>query len=139
MDATKKVVVIEDEPILIKALNIELQSQGFEVLSATDGESGLELVKNSSPSLVLLDILMPRMSGIDVLKAIKADQRTKMIPVLMFTNLDQDEEKERAKEAGADGYYVKSEIDIGDLGNIIKTHINKGSDNNEQAGTLLSQ
>ncbi|MCA9374993.1 response regulator [Candidatus Dojkabacteria bacterium] len=139
MDIEKRIVVIEDEPILIKALNIELQSQGFEVLSATDGESGLELVKNSSPSLVLLDILMPKMGGLDVLKAIKVDQNTRDIPVVMFTNLDQEEEKERAMQAGADGYYVKSEVDIGDLGKIIETHINKTGDNDKKVGAFLSQ
>jgi len=108
----KKIIVLEDEQVLQKALSIELLGAGFEVLSALDGEAGLALVKKELPDLVLLDLTMPKMNGFDVLKNLKEDATTKSIPVIILSNLGQDEDKEKGLALGATDYYVKSSTDL---------------------------
>ena len=111
----KNIVVIEDEPILLKGMSIELLSAGFNVLSASNGKAGLELVKKEKPDLVLLDLLMPQMGGFEVLAELKKDASAKHIPVIILSNLNQAEDKEKAKKLGAVDYYVKSSTDLSDL------------------------
>jgi DNA-binding response OmpR family regulator len=116
----KKIIVLEDEQVLQKALSIELLGAGFEVLSALDGEAGLALVKKELPDLVLLDLTMPKMNGFDVLKNLKEDATTKSIPVIILSNLGQDEDKEKGLSLGATDYYVKSSTDLSLLTEKIK-------------------
>ncbi len=108
----KKIIICEDEKVLQKALSIELLGAGFEVMSALDGEAGLELIKKEMPDLVLLDITMPKMSGFDVLQKLKENEPTKNIPVIILSNLGQDEDKEKGLTLGAKDYYVKSSTDL---------------------------
>ena len=115
----KKIIVIEDEQILLRALNVELLSQGFEVLSAKDGESGLRLTIQELPQLVLLDLILPKLHGFEVLKALKENESTKDIPVIILSNLGQDSEIKKAKELGAADYFVKASTDLSRLSNII--------------------
>ena len=116
----EKIIVLEDEHVLQKALSIELLGAGFEVLSALDGEAGLALVKKELPDLVLLDLTMPKMNGFDVLKNLKEDVNTKSIPVIILSNLGQDEDKEKGLALGAKDYYVKSSTDLSLLTEKIK-------------------
>lgn len=120
MDQAKKIVVIEDDRILLKALNVELLSDNFEVLSASDGVAGLELVKKEKPNLVLLDLVLPKMHGFDVLKALKEDKTTKKIPVVILSNLGQDSDVKKGLELGAKDYYKKAATDLSDLAKKIK-------------------
>lgn len=113
--AAKKLVVVEDEPILLKALNIELLGAKYQVLSATDGKAALALIKKEKPAAVLLDLMLPKMNGFDVLKAVKADKTTKHIPVVILSNLGSADDRKKAKELGAKDYYVKSSTDLSDL------------------------
>jgi DNA-binding response OmpR family regulator len=115
----KKILVVEDEQILLRALNVELLSQGFEVLSAKDGETGLRLVNEEKPGLVLLDLILPKMHGFEVLKAIKSNEDTKEIPVIILSNLGQDSDIKKAEELGAAGYFVKASTDLSELSKII--------------------
>ncbi len=108
----KKIIVVEDEQILQKALSIELLGAGFEVMSAFDGAAGLALVQKQIPDLVLLDLTMPKMNGFDVLKELKAKKETKSIPVIILSNLGQDQDKEKAMSLGATDYYIKSSTDL---------------------------
>ncbi len=112
---SKKIVVIEDEQILLRALNIELLSNGFEVLSAKDGESGLKLVREEKPELVLLDLILPKMHGFQVLESLKSDETTKEIPVIILSNLGQKSDMEKGLEIGAEDYYVKASTDLSEL------------------------
>ncbi len=116
----KKIIVLEDEQVLQKALSIELLGAGFEVLSALDGEAGLALVRKELPDLVLLDLTMPKMNGFDVLKNLKEDATTKSIPVIILSNLGQDEDKAKGLALGAKDYYVKSSTDLSLLTEKIK-------------------
>jgi DNA-binding response OmpR family regulator len=111
----KKIIVIEDEQILLRALNVELLSQGFEVLSAKDGESGLRLITEEEPQLVLLDLILPKLHGFEVLKALKGSEKTKNIPVIILSNLGQDSDIKKAQELGAAGYFVKASTDLSEL------------------------
>jgi len=115
----KKILVVEDEQILLRALNVELLSQGFEVLSAKDGETGLRLINEEKPGLVLLDLILPKMHGFEVLKAIKSNEDTKEIPVIILSNLGQDSDIKKAEELGAAGYFVKASTDLSELSKII--------------------
>lgn len=110
-----RIVVVEDDTILLKALNIELMSEDYEVLSAMDGEEGLKLIKKKLPHLVLLDLVMPKMNGLDVLVELKKNAKTKKIPVIILTNLGQDHEKEKGLSLGAKDYFVKSSTDLSEV------------------------
>ncbi len=108
----KKIIVVEDEHILQKALSIELLGAGFEVMSAFDGVAGLVLIQKEIPALVLLDLTMPKLNGFDVLKELQAKPETKSIPVIILSNLGQDEDKEKAMSLGATDYFIKSNTDL---------------------------
>ena len=111
----KTIVVVEDEPILLKALSIELLGAGFNVLSASNGEAGLDLIKKEKPDFVLLDLVLPKMSGFDVLEAVKKIPELKKIPVIILSNLGQDEDRQKGLKLGAVDYYVKSSTDLEQL------------------------
>ncbi|MCK5061809.1 response regulator [Candidatus Parcubacteria bacterium] len=116
----RKIVILEDDRILLKALNIELLSHGFEILSATDGESGLKLISKEKPDLVLLDLIMPKMHGFEILTELKKNKDTKNIPVIILSNLGQDEEVKKGMELGALDYYKKASTDLRELSDKIK-------------------
>lgn len=115
----KKVVIVEDEPILLKALSLELLGAGYEVLGAADGEAGLALIKKEKPGLVLLDLILPKKLGFEVLKELKEDPKTKAIPVVILSNLGQDEDKKKGKELGAVDYFVKSSTDLSEVTKLV--------------------
>lgn len=117
----KKIVVVEDEPALLKALNIELLSQGYDVSSATDGAAGLKLIQKELPDIVLLDLVLPKKMGFAVLEQLKKDKRTKRIPVVILSNLDKPEDRARGLKLGAKNYFVKANIDLAAVVNKIKT------------------
>ncbi len=114
-EKSKKIVIVEDDKILLKALNVELLGVGFDVISAVDGEAGLKLVKKEIPDLVILDLLLPKMNGFDVLAALKEDEATKNIPIVILTNLGEDENRKKGMEMGATDYLIKSSVGIEDI------------------------
>lgn len=103
-----KVLLVEDDRFLRKAAEVTLRRQGFEVLTAQDGEAGLELAREARPDILLLDLIMPKMHGFQVLEHLKADRTTSAIPVIVMSNLGQDSDVQRAMDAGAAAYVVKS-------------------------------
>jgi len=113
--AKKTIVIVEDESVLLKALNIELLNAGFEVLVAADGKSGLNLIKANKPDLVLLDLLLPKMDGYAVLTALKKDSKVKNIPVIILSNFGEPENIKKAMGLGAVDYFVKSSTDLGEV------------------------
>ncbi len=115
-----KIIVLEDEQVLQKALSIELLGAGFEVLSALDGEAGLTLIRKENPDLVLLDLTMPKLPGFEVLQQLKSDKKTSAIPVVILSNLGQDADKKKGMELGAEDYFVKSSTDLSLLTEKIK-------------------
>jgi len=116
----KKIVVIEDDEILLKAINIELLSSGFEVFSATNGEAGLELIKSKKPDLIILDLVMPKMDGFEVLKLLQNDKELDKIPVIVLSNLSQKDEVDKAMALGANDFFEKATTNLGNLSDKIK-------------------
>ncbi len=101
------ILSMEDEPHLQRLIQYTLQTAGHRVVVAEDGEQGLALVREQPPDLILLDLLMPKVDGITVLKVLKADASTAHIPILIVTASAQRHEAERAITLGADGYLIK--------------------------------
>ena len=106
-----KVLIIDDEQGVLKMYSQYLKIEGYEVLQAPDGAAGLKLAQEQKPDIILLDIIMPRYNGLDVLKDLKTDERTKNIPVWLLTNLPKESSGQKAQELGAAGYLVKAEIE----------------------------
>lgn len=125
MRSMKRILFIEDEAALQKTFGDILKSEGFEVISALDGETGLNLVKKENPDLVLLDLILPKIHGLDVLKEMKQNENTKNIPVIVLTNVESIEEIDKALELGATTYLVKSNYSLEDVIAKIKKALEK--------------
>lgn len=119
----KLILFIEDEPTLQKTLGRVLEQEGFEVQAALDGQSGLAFIKRSKPDLILLDLILPKMDGFEVLKNLKADEATKKIPVIVLTNLESPQDVGRALSLGADTYLVKANYELDEVVKKIKSII----------------
>lgn len=104
----KKILLIEDDPFLLEIYSKKLEEAGYVVEVATDGENGLNRIVELHPNLVLLDIILPKLAGLDVLARIKQDKSLEKIPVVILSNLGMDEEIKRAMALGADAYLIKS-------------------------------
>jgi len=106
-----KLLLVEDDALLTRLYQKKFSKDGHEVVSASDGEEGMEMIESEQPDLVLLDIMMPKLSGLEMLERIKANPATRSVPVVILSNLEGEEEQERALELGAVAYIVKSNSD----------------------------
>lgn len=111
----KKILFIEDESALQKTVGESLRKEGYEVISAFDGELGLKLAKEDKPDLILLDLILPRKNGFDVLKELKSEEDTKDIPIIILTNLEDVKGVDKAIEMGANTYLVKANYSLKEL------------------------
>lgn len=119
------VLVVEDEEILLTALKEELTMGGYQAEGAADGVEGLEKAKSLKPGLILLDLLMPKMDGMEVLQKLKADGETRDIPVVILTNLSDYEKISEALSLGAMDYLVKANYKLEDLLEKVKTVLSR--------------
>ena len=110
----KIILIVEDEPKNLKLFRDLLQRFGFETVEATDGEQGVELAREKKPDLILMDIMMPKMDGLEATRLLKADATTKRIPIIALTSYAMKGDRERTIEAGCDGYIAKP-VDIQEL------------------------
>jgi len=108
----KKILIIEDDDFFRELLRKKLKSEGFEVAEATDGEKGAKMAKEKAPDLILLDLLMPGIDGFEVLSRIRGESSTASIPVIILSNLGQQEDIEKGIKLGANDYMIKSQFDI---------------------------
>jgi DNA-binding response OmpR family regulator len=115
----KKVLVIEDDEFLRSLTAKRLEKEGYGVLAAVDGESGLAMAGDQSPNLILLDLLLPGLNGFEVLQKLKAASETKKIPVIVFSNLGQHDDIEKARNLGADDFLIKANFTLDDVINKI--------------------
>lgn len=115
-----KVLIVDDESGILKMYSEYLTTQGFEVMTAGNGEEGIKVAKDQKPDVILLDIIMPKLNGLDVLKALKTDPDLKNIPVYLLTNLPEECSGDKAKELGACGYLVKAENEPKMIADVIK-------------------
>ncbi len=118
----KKVLVIEDESELVAALEVRLKAEGYDVITALDGEEGLRKAREESPDLIILDIMLPKMDGFKVSRLLKFDKRYQHIPVIMLTAKVEKEDEALGGETGADEYITKP-FEWGYLSKKIKEHL----------------
>ncbi|HCC68359.1 MAG TPA: hypothetical protein DEP99_00510 [Nitrospiraceae bacterium] len=116
----KKILIVEDDEKNLKLMRVILKNAGYETIEAENGEKGVKLAKENIPSLILMDIQMPVMDGIEALRILKTDPLTKDIPVIAFTSYTMKGNKERFLEEGFDGYLSKP-IDVKGFLDIVKS------------------
>jgi CheY-like chemotaxis protein len=123
---SKVLLIVEDDPLMQRMYQKIFTFEKYEVETASNGEEGLEKARSAKPTVVLLDVMMPKMNGLQVLEKIKADPDTKNIPVIMLTNLAGEKDAETALMKGAVKYIVKSEHDpkqiVGMVKEIVAAH-----------------
>lgn len=107
-----KILFIEDEPTLQKTLGDALKGENYEIITASDGESGLKIAQTEKPDLILLDLILPKKDGFSVLQELKKDEALKNIPVIVLTNLEGTADVEKVLELGATTYLVKANYDL---------------------------
>lgn len=123
MSQPKRILLVEDDDALANVYVTRLQAEGFDTRRINNGEEALATVKTYQPDLVLLDIMMPKVSGFDVLDQLRRTPDTAKTKVIMLTALSQDSDKERAKQLGVDDYLVKSQVVIADVIERIRQHL----------------
>lgn len=122
-----QIVVIEDDNFLSDAYKIKFEQMGFQIQLAQDGVSGLKLVKKIAPNLVILDLMLPKMDGIEVLRRLKADPETQKIPVVIASNFADENRQQSCRDLGAVDFFVKSEISIADLIQKCEKYLNRSA------------
>ncbi len=104
---TRRVLVVDDEPNIVKMVSVRLKDAGFDVLVAMDGEEALTVTRTEHPDLIVLDLIMPRRDGFEVLEALKKDPQTRDIPIIVFTGKGQEGYEARCQQLGAAAYANK--------------------------------
>lgn len=108
----KKILIVEDDMVLQKTLGEFLVSEGFETIVASDGEEAIEVLNKEVPDLILLDIILPKKDGYEVVKEVRANERMNNIPIILLTNLGSAQDVEKALELGATTYLVKADYTL---------------------------
>jgi len=116
----KNILIIEDDEFFRELLRKKLLTIGFSIIEAANGEEGIDLTKQKKPDLIILDLLLPNIDGFEVLSKVKADTNTSSIPVIIVSNLGQQEDVERGLKLGASDYMIKSQFDIDSIVTKIK-------------------
>jgi two-component system alkaline phosphatase synthesis response regulator PhoP len=107
----KKILIVEDEEIIYELLQRKLSQEGYEVKIARDGDEGLTKMREEKPDLILLDIVMPKKGGFEVMEEMQKDENLRDIPVIVISNSGQPVELDKAKELGAKDWLIKTEFD----------------------------
>lgn len=112
----KTILLVDDDPLIIRMYQNRLTRDGYKILLAFNGEEAIAELKKTKPDLIFLDLMMPRMNGVETLKILKKDALAKKIPVIILTNLgDRQEDIEKAKKMGALDYLVKAKVSLKEL------------------------
>lgn len=123
MDTKKKILLVEDDEVLASVYRARLELEDFDVREVHNGEEALTATLEYKPDLILLDAMMPKISGFDVLDILRNTPETMNTLVVMLTALSQDKDRERAEELGVDDYLVKSQVVIGDVIERVRYHL----------------
>jgi DNA-binding response OmpR family regulator len=111
----KNILLVEDEPLLANLLKQRLEREGFGVTLARDGAEGLRLLQEGEYLLLLLDIILPKISGFELMETMKSDLKLAKVPVIIISNLGQDSDVARGQSLGAAAYFVKAKVSIDEL------------------------
>jgi CheY-like chemotaxis protein len=125
--SAKRVLLVEDDRFLRRAGEAVLRRCGLTVLLAVDGDEALALARREKPDLVLLDMLMPRRSGIEVLRELRAQPDTRSMRVLVLSNSSREQDIEEAERLGVEGYWVKAEMSLNELGDRVVALLGSGA------------
>ena len=120
----KKILLVEDDMALAAVYRSRLEIEGFDVREVHNGEDALSATVDYHPDLILLDVMMPKISGFDVLDILRNTPETANVRIVMLTALSQPKDKERAESLGVDDYLVKSQVVISDVVARVKHHLN---------------
>jgi DNA-binding response OmpR family regulator len=120
-----KILVVEDEAFLLDLYETKLEQEGYEVIKANNGVEGLSLAQLELPRLILLDILMPQVDGYEMLGLLKKGEKTKNIPVIIFSNLSQREEIEKGLELGANDFIIKTSVTPSELVDKVRSFLKR--------------
>lgn len=120
MARSKTIVILEDDAALVKVLSQKLEKEKFTVISAVDGETGIRLIEEHKPDLIVLDIILPRKSGFEVMEAIREKPELASIPVVVLTNLEGKQDIQRMTELGVKYFLVKAEYSLEEVALRIK-------------------
>ena len=121
----KKILIIEDDKFLLKLYGDKLRRAGFEVFESLTGEEGLNKTSVNKPDLIILDLILPSKSGFEILSELKLDPKTRNIPVIILTNLEQKSDIKRGLEMGAVTYLVKTDFSTNELPQLVKENLIK--------------
>jgi CheY-like chemotaxis protein len=116
MTASKRILLVEDDRFLRRACEVGLRQRGYAVESAVDGEEGLRAVAAAPPDLILLDLLMPKVTGLEFLRKLRADPSTQALSVLVLSNSSREQDMEEITRLGVVGHYVKADLSLQELG-----------------------
>ena len=118
-----KILLVEDDKSLREIYGVRLLAEGYDIVSAGDGEEALAMAIKERPQLIVSDVMMPKISGFDVLDIIRNTPETTNVRVIMLTALSQPKDKERAEQLGVDEYLVKSQVVINDVVERVRFHL----------------
>ena len=121
-----KILLVEDDSNLREIYGIRLEAEGYNIFSASDGEEALAVAVREHPDVIITDVMMPKISGFDMLDILRSTPETKNIKVIVMTALSQDDDKQRGQSLGADHYIVKSQVTLEDVVNVVKDVLNDG-------------
>jgi DNA-binding response OmpR family regulator len=122
--ANPKILFVDDDNFLRKVYEAELKEKNFDVILAQDGDEGLEKALLEDPDLIILDMIMPKKSGFEVLTELQRNQKTRNIPVIILSNLGQEDDKKKGVDLGAVDYLIKDNITLGILVDKINQYLN---------------
>lgn len=125
----KRILLVEDDDALANVYLSRLEIEGFEVRRVANGEDALATTLNFKPDLILLDVMMPKVSGFDVLDILRNTPETSKVKIIMLTALSQDSDKDKAEALGVDDYLVKSQVVITDVIERINFHLSQSDSN----------
>lgn len=128
MEARKKILLVEDDEVLASVYRARLEMEDFEVMEVNDGEQALTAALRYRPDLMILDAMMPKISGFDVLDILRNTPETMNLQIIMLTALSQESDRERAEKLGVDEYLVKSQVMISDVIEKVREHLGIGED-----------
>ena len=128
MEARKKILLAEDDEVLASVYRARLEMEDFEVMEVHDGEQALTAALKYRPDLMILDAMMPKISGFDVLDILRNTPETMNLQIIMLTALSQESDRERAEKLGVDEYLVKSQVMISDVIEKVREHLGIGED-----------
>jgi len=120
-----KILIIEDDQFIRRICKNGLERSGFDVVTATEGEEGIEKAREQSPDLILSDLIMPHKNGFEMLEQIKKDEQLKDIPIIILSNLGQESDIQKIKKMGVVDYLIKSDFKIKEVVERINYHLNK--------------